>query len=175
MGLFDWLKRKDAGDPSGTTSTVTTRSVSVDAGADGVARPGDAADLRDPEQREALEQVDRLLHEFLAAGQGSAGSLTVAASTKVVVGGQMVSADDPRARGAMAEAAAKLREHGLDDLAADLEARVAAAPAATVGTRPSAAPAPGEDGLSLPAPGANDDLGEAPSAPAAPEPPAPPS
>ena len=168
MGLFDWLKRKDAEDSSSTTYTVTTSDVSVD--------------LQDPQQRAALEQADHLLHELLAgdAGQGSAGGLTVTASTQVIVDGQTVTPDDPRAREAMSKAAAKLRAQGLDELAADLEARAAAAPAApapaaAAGTPPLPAPAPGEDDQSLPAAAADDDLGAAPNAPAAPEPPAPPS
>ena len=167
MGLFDWLKRKDAEDSSSTTYTVTTSDVSVD--------------LQDPQQRAALEQADHLLHELLAgdAGQGSAGGLTVTASTQVIVDGQTVTPDDPRAREAMSKAAAKLRAQGLDELAADLEARAAApaapAPAAAAGTPPQAAPAPGEDDQSLPAAAADDGLGAAPNAPAAPEPPAPPS
>ncbi len=167
MGLFDWLKRKDAEDSSSTTYTVTTSDVSVD--------------LQDPQQRAALEQADHLLHELLAgdAGQGSAGGLTVTASTQVIVDGQTVTPDDPRAREAMSKAAAKLRAQGLDELAADLEARAAApaapAPAAAAGTPPLPAPAPGEDDQSLPAAAADDGLGAAPNAPAAPEPPAPPS
>jgi hypothetical protein len=175
VGLFDWLKRKDAGDASAMPDAVTARDVQVD--------------LQDPQQRAALEQADHLLHELLAggAGQGSVGGLTVTASTQVIVDGQTVTPDDPRAREAMSKAAAKLRAQGLDELAADLEARAAAAPAAVAGTPPppTPAPAPGGDEQSHPGPGeddqpppvagAEDELGAAPAAPAAPEPPAPPS
>jgi hypothetical protein len=175
VGLFDWLKHKDAADPSSTTYTVTTRDVPVD--------------LQDPQQRAALEQADHLLHELLdgGAGDGSTADLTVAASTQVIVDGQSVSPDDPRAREAMSKAAAKLRAQGLDELAADLEARAAAAPAASPAPAADAPPAPadapleapasgpGEGGQSLPAAGADAELGAAPDAPAAPEPPAPPS
>ena len=163
MGLFDWLRRKDAGDPSSTTYSVTSRDVSVD--------------VQDPQQRAALEQADHLIHDLLAggAGQGSAGGLTVTASTQVFVDGQMVTPDDPRALEGMSRAAAKLREQGLEELAADLEARVAAAPAAAPGSPPRGASAPGEDDQSLAAAGADDELGAAPNAPAPPEPPAPPS
>jgi hypothetical protein len=180
VGLFDWLKRKDAGDASAMPDAVTARDVQVD--------------LQDPQQRAALEQADHLLHELLAggAGQGSVGGLTVTASTQVIVDGQTVTSDDPRAREAMSKAAAKLRAQGMDELAADLEARAASVPAAmapavAAGTPPppTPAPAPGGDELSLPAPGeddqtppvagAEDELGAAPNAPAPPEPPAPPS
>jgi hypothetical protein len=164
VGLFDWLKRKDAGDASAMPDAVTARDVQVD--------------LQDPQQRAALEQADHLLHELLAggAGQGSVGGLTVTASTQVIVDGQTVTPDDPRAREAMSKAAAKLRAQGLDELAADLEARVAAAPAAAAGAPPPPpASAPGEDDRSLPAAGADDGLGAAPNAPVPPEPPAPPS
>jgi hypothetical protein len=164
VGLFDWLKRKDAGYASAAPDAVTQSDVSVD--------------LQDPQQRAALEQADHLLHELLAgdAGQGSADGLTVTASTQVFVDGQTVTPDDPRALEAMSKAAAKLRAQGLDELAADLEARVAAAPAAAAGAPPPPpASAPGEDDRSLPAAGADDGLGAAPNAPVPPEPPAPPS
>jgi hypothetical protein len=152
VGLFDWLKRKDAGDSSSTTITVTTRDASED--------------LQDPEQREALEQAERLIHEILTggaeqesagsgegkAGEGRAGAFVFAAPTQVIVAGQPVSADDPRALEAMSTAAAKLREHGLDELAAELEARAGAAPAAPPGTRPQALAAAGEDAQPLSAP-----------------------
>lgn len=176
MGLFDWLKRKDAADLSSTTYTVTTRDVPVD--------------LQDPQQRAALEQADHLIHELLdgGAGEGSVAGLTVSSSTQVIVDGQTVSPDDPRAREAMNKAAAKLRAQGLDELAADLEARAAAGPAAPA--PPAAAglplpaaggplavppPGPGEEDQSLPAVGADAEFGAAPAAPAPPEPPAPPS
>ena len=139
-------------------------------------------DLQDPQQRAALEQADHLLHELLAgdAGQGSVGGLTVTASTQVIVDGQTVTPDDPRAREAMSKAAAKLRAQGMDELAADLEARVAAAPAAPAPAAAAGAPPRGDPGARrgrpvTPGCGADDDLGAAPSAPAPPEPPAPPS
>ena len=192
MGLFDWLKRKDAGDASSTTFTVTTRDASVD--------------VQDPEQREALEQAERLIHEFLTGGAGEAsagagsaggghsGAFVFAAPTQVIVAGETVSADDPRALEAMSTAAAKLREHGLDELAAEFEARAGAgarplsAPAADAAdaadatpsaadVTPSAAdvtPSAADAVDTLPSAPA-DDLGAAPEAPAPPEPPAPPS
>ena len=128
VGLFDWLKRKDAGDASATPDAATPRDVS--------------GDLQDPQQRAALEQADHLLHELLAgdAGQGSAGGLTVTASTQVIVGGQTVTPDDPRAREAMSKAAAKLRAQGMDELAADLEARAASVPAAMAPAAAAGAP-----------------------------------
>ena len=178
MGLFDWLRRKDAGDASSTTFTVTTRDASVDA--------------QDPEQREALEQAGRLIHEILtggaeqasaggggegSAGSGNPGAFVFAAPTQVIVAGETVSADDPRALEAMSTAAAKLREHGLDELAAELEARagagaqpLSASAADTADVTPDAADAV-DTRPSAPA----DDLGAAPDAPAPPEPPAPPA
>jgi hypothetical protein len=206
MGLFDWLKRKDTADASITTFTVTTHGGSVDP--------------QDPEQREALEQAERLIHEFLtggaeqggaggaqpggageeSAGERDAGAFVFAAPAQVIVAGEAVSADDPRALEAMRTAAAKLREHGLDELAAELEARAGAsvaadapsaaglaadAPAAAGPVGPSqalpsvAVPGPAQDAPADDldaAPGAPaDDLGDAPSAPAPPEPPAPPT
>ena len=174
MGLFDWLKRKDAADASITTFTVTTRDAS--------------ADLQDPQQREALEQAERLIHEFLTggaeqssageagSGEGSAGAFVFAAPTQVIVAGETVSPDDPRALEAMSAAAAKLREHGLDELAAEFEARVGATTAAAPATARAADVTPSAsdavDSLSsVPA----DGLAAAPDAPAPPEPPEPPS
>ena len=73
----------------------------------------------------------------MALPRADAGVFVFAAPTQVIVAGETVSADDPRALEAMSTAAAKLREHGLDELAAELEARAgapaAAAPAATGG------------------------------------------
>ena len=104
------------------------------------------------------------IHELLDgdAGEGSAGGLTVTASTQVIVDGRTVSLDDPRAREAMNKAAAKLRAQGLDELAADLEARAAAPPPRLLPPRPvpllrGRRPAPGEDDQSLPAAAADDE------------------
>jgi len=173
MGLFDWLKRKDAADASVTTFSVTAHDVSVDP--------------QDPERREALEQAERLIHEVLTGGaeqesageggaaRGNAGAFVFAAPTQVIVAGETVSADDPLALEAMSTAAAKLREHGLDQLAAELEARAGAPPAAAPAAIHAADVTPGAADVIDTAPGAPaDDLG-APGAPAPPEPPAPPS
>ncbi len=196
MGLFDWLKRKDAGDPSTTTYTVTTHSVSVDAGVDGAVHPVDGVDLQDPERRAAIEQIEHLARELLTTGGGlgTEGGSNVTASTTVVVDGQTVSPDDPRALEAIRKAADKLRRQGLGELAVDLEARFSAAPAAAAGAQsPVAGPAPSDGSQPMPAAGeahpaetaptagsasappGDDDLVMAPSAPAPPEPPAPPS
>ena len=189
MGLFDWLKRKDAADASVTTFTVTTHDVSVDP--------------QDPERREALEQAERIIHEVLTGGaehgsageggSGEGGALVFAAPAQVIVAGEAVSAGDPRALEAMSTAAAKLREHGLDELAAELEARAGAPPtAAPAATRaadvtPGAADVtsgaadvidapPGASAEDIDSPGAPaEDLAAAPDAPAPPEAPAPPS
>lgn len=201
MGLFDWLKGKDAEDPSATTFAFTTRDISADAGADGAGGSADSADLQDPGVRAALEQADHLIRELLTSGadEGSAGGVTVSASTQVIVDGQAVAPDDPRAVEAMRTAAAKLRAQGLDEVAADLEARVAAAGSAPSAAAPaSCAAAPGSApsaaastaaatdeaaasaasaaALGPPPAGApGDDLSAPPSAPEPPEPPAPPS
>jgi hypothetical protein len=179
VGLFDWLRRKDTADASISTFTVTTRDAS--------------ADPPDPERREALEQAERLIHEVLtagagegSAGEGDAGAFVLSAPAQVIVAGQTVSPDDPRALEAMRTAAAKLREHGLDELADELEARAAAtsagvaAPATPPQAPPSAAaPAAAQDapadGLDAAPIAAADDAADAPSAPAPPEPPSPPS
>jgi hypothetical protein len=199
MGLFDRLKRKDAADTSISTFAVTTRDASVD--------------MRDPQKREALEQAERLIHEILtggaeqgsaggtderSAGEDAAGAFVFAAPTQVIVAGETVSPEDPRALEAVSTAAAKLREHGLDELAAELEARVGAtaapAPAAAPAAPPPAFPPAGEGAQPLLASAGDaidttpsaadtvdttqsappDDLDEAPDAPAPPEPPAPP-
>jgi len=188
VGLFDWLKRKNAGDLASTTISVTTSDLSVDA--------------QDPQQREALEQAERLIHDLLTAGpeRGSAGAgdeggaSILAASTRVIVDGQTVGPNDPRALEAMGKAAAKLRAQGLDELAAELEAglgaaagaatamagaapaaaRAADATANTAGAVDAASSAPA-DGLAAAPDTPAEDFAAAPDAPTPPEPPAPPA
>jgi hypothetical protein len=140
-----------------------------------------------PQQREALEQAERLIHEILTGDRegASAGAFVFTAPTQVIVAGETVSADDPRALEAMSTAAAKLREHGLGELAAEFETRVgataAAAPAAagtdvTPRTAGAADATPSAAGAVDAAPIAPaDEPAAAPAAPTPPEPPDPPS
>lgn len=220
MGFLDWIRRRNSGDK--TTITVTSRTVSSHAGrshmdrggaveahnandAPGAVDLGNAVELLGPQGQAAINQIDHLAHEMLAAG---GGGVFVTSSSSVVVDGQVVSPDDPRAREAMAKAAAKLRAQGFDELADDLERQSASAPSSSAAPTPSAAPPPHafattsahaqltsgdarnatvNDAQSATSNAATDvaadaaadvigdDIGEAPSAPTPPDPPSPPA
>ena len=156
MGLLAWIKRRRS--TSTATSIASTHA--------------------------AVDEIDHLAHQFLTEGVMTAnfGRMIVMPSTGVVVDGQVVSADDPRARERMLKAVSELRVQGFDELADDLERQFgAAAQAANGGPRAAAAPdarpvspADAPESLSSAEPVGDGGVG-APSAPSPPTPPPPPS
>jgi hypothetical protein len=175
MGLWAWIRGRKSTDAA--TSVVTTHTTSVDLDGSHQAVMRDGVEVDDSAQcRGVVDEIDHLAHEFLATGAAATGAaatgsggMTVMSSTSVFVDGQAVSADDPRARERMAEAVAKLRAQGFDELADDLQRQLGAAPQAAAGSTsgdPRSA-APTDESPAGPA--------DAPEAPSAPVPPAPPS
>jgi len=133
MGFWDWLRGRKSVE---TSTSITTTHVDADLGDGHKTLVRDGVEVTDPAQQKAIiDEIDHLAHEFFAAGGVTAGSaggagpsnVTLTSTATVMVDGQVVSADDPRARKKIREAIDTLRAQGLDEIADDLERQLGAA------------------------------------------------
>lgn len=155
MGFWDRIRGRRGRDNVVTSLTVQTgggdKPLVGERGVTGQSQ-GDAV----------LAEIDDFMRSIVAMGAGgssAAPTVQVNSTTTVFAAGRPFDAGDPRARAAVAEAVAKLRANGLDDLAAELERKLGSA------AQPSAAPAIGEP---LAAAAADDDASRPPTSPSPP-------